>query len=193
MTKDEAIERILHSLPKVYYFIRHQPRKYIAIKSIGRKKNAIKKDDPVHIDVFHFSTLWLIETLTEKEELCERKELEKMFLWKYPGRENTFAETVINKLDAVGLIEQEKHEEDRRKNKIKLTPLARQLLGELRENRRKNFDLILSLLGIELGELNVEIEENYENVVRIFVGLAENVWDCILSEASVKLDRSDLQ
>lgn len=174
MTKEEAVEQFLHSLPKVYYFIRqHQPRKYEAVKTIG---TSYSEGELLELNVLHFSTLWLIETLIEKEGQSKRTELKKLFLWKHPGKENTFDETVMDRLDAAGLIERKEDDKDRRTKVVQLTSIGHQLLEELREDRRKNVETLFSLLGIES-------EEAIKNIMVHFNELAENVWSVLREEA----------
>lgn len=302
VNKDEAIEQVLQSLPKVYYFIRHEARKYKAIKKIGdvpsvlrpkdikdpinlvsklrkakdpiskylreqfssdlqfqlegsdnfdsssqspfitalvkefnqllknphlfeaqhiaqiklkkktrnvieqaaqedivyrnrllledaypheiaRRQKSIKKGDLLEINIIHFTTLWLIETLIKPDGYCRQVELEKVFLWKNVGKESTFYEATT-RLDAVGLIEQKRQpDEDRRKNLISLTQSGRDLLEELRVIRKINFESILEDFESILTTLGLKVEEVYEILVPMFNQLAESVWTRIQEEA----------
>ncbi|MDQ3816165.1 MAG: hypothetical protein M3362_00565 [Acidobacteriota bacterium] len=184
MNQEDAIEQLLLSFPKVYYYsIRHLPREYVAATTVGTNKAGTM----VEIGILHFSTLWLIEMLTNGDttKYCVRTDIERIFLWKYPGKKNTFDETVMNKLVATGLVEQKEREGYRQGKEVRLTELATELLRDLREGRRNTLTAILSFLNIELGE-------NYEEQIRRFNQYADSLWECILTEASVSTESNSL-
>jgi len=183
LNKEEAIEQLSDSFPMLYYYIRINRRRE-TIKAVKNAGSSIKEGDNVELTPMHFTTLWLIKVLTEKEKECIGTELSNLVIWKHSlSEKKRFGEKVLDPLESAGFITRtERPEKNRRSNLIKLTLEGSNYLEELKKTRYENIKKLFDLL-------NLKSEEEYENFVTEFDKIAEQAWLATKEDAcSKKLD-----
>lgn len=180
MKKEEAIEQLSDSFPLLYYYIRLNRRSetITVVKNVG---SSFKEGESIELLPMHFSTLWLIDLLTQKENGCIGTELSNLVLWKHPLKERKrFGEKVLDPLEAAGFITRtERPEKNRRSILIKLTEEGVKFLSILKQTRRENIEKLLALL-------NLKSEEECEKFAVAFNEIAERAWLTIKAETNSK-------
>jgi hypothetical protein len=180
LTKDEVIHELLDVLPVLNFCSRpHLPRIYKARRRVGGEetKNAIKKGDPVELNIHHYVTIFLISILERDGKPCRRTELRELFLWKWPGQANTFEGTVMKRLRAIEAIHQDSADYPSTENIVTFTTTGKRILRTLRGEREKQIESMLAMLKIKK-------RSQYNNVVRAAQELADRTWQEVRLEAS---------
>lgn len=180
-------------LSVIFYFMKLNRRfeRRRILDNVGWQKKTksykYQKNKFTELEIPHCATLWLIDELKRREGTCYQKRLQALMSWKFSVHKNT-PTNLLNRLLAIRYVSKARGEHDGRGNILDLTPMGKDFLNEMRDERKENVSSLLSLLGDSDGDGKI-FDLNQDNYLKAFIlfnRLSDRAWRRMLDEGREK-------